>query len=72
MTIKQRTMKQLNQELLNSINVVSFTGNLEVYSRNYELALNTLIDKLEKSPNICQIVDNEKIGVFKYILILPP
>ncbi|HNM32963.1 MAG TPA: hypothetical protein PKM51_09420, partial [Chitinophagales bacterium] len=51
-------MKQLNQELLNSINDVS--GNLEVYSRNYELALNTLIDKLEKSPNICQIVDNEK------------
>ncbi len=51
-------MKQLNQELLNSINDVS--GNLEVYSRNYELALTTLIEKLEKSPNICQIVDSEK------------
>ena len=37
-------MKQLNQELLNSINDVS--GNIDTYSRNYELALNTLIDNV--------------------------
>ena len=51
-------MKQLNQELLNSINDVS--GNIDTYSRNYELALNTLIDKIENSSSICQIVDSEK------------
>lgn len=51
-------MKQLNQALLKSINDVSC--NLEVYSRNYELALHTLIKTIEHLPSICQIVDSEK------------